>query len=93
MKQTTLVRELVIDELHRLRARISQLPEFESEALASLGGVPFQNAETFAELVGRVLEHLGHPASEAKRPAHDKTLRAVNKSNPKVRAQHGNGQR
>jgi len=79
MKQVEAVRSIVIQELVDMRQRIGLLPDFETEAITALGGIPFTHPDALAQVANAVLEQLGHPRSQAQQPRFDKTVRAVNK--------------
>ena len=79
IKQPNLIRDRIIRHLHELRIQISQLPEFEHDALMALGGVPYERPDALTETANVLLERLGHAPSQVKDPRFDKTRRALAK--------------
>lgn len=83
MRQPALVRDRIIRHLHELRVQLQQLPEVEHEALAALGGVPYQDLDQLTATVNLLMQRLGHDTGTPKEPRFDKTRRALAKKTPK----------
>jgi hypothetical protein len=79
LKQPHLIRDRILRHLHELRFQISNLPEFEADALTALGGVPYENADALTDTANVLLTRLGHAAPQVKDPRFDKTRRALAK--------------
>lgn len=85
IKQPTLIRDRIIRHLHELRVQISQLPEFEHDALMALGGVPYQNMDALTETANILLARLGHAAPQVRESRFDKTRRKLARSHKRPR--------
>jgi hypothetical protein len=83
LKQPHLIRDRILRHLHELRFQISNLPEFEADALTALGGVPYQNPDALSDTANVILTRLGHAPPQVKDPRFDKTRRAIAKRTPK----------
>lgn len=79
IKQPTLIRDRIIRHLHELRVQISQLPEFEPDALMALGGVPYTDADAMTATANILLERLGNAPAKVRDPRFDKTRRQLAK--------------
>jgi hypothetical protein len=80
IKQPTLIRDRIIRHLHELRVQISQLPEFEHDALMALGGVPYEDPDAMTATANILLERLGNTPAKVRDPRFDKTKRAIAKT-------------
>jgi hypothetical protein len=80
IKQPTLIRDRIIRHLHELRIQISQLPEFERDALMALGGVPYEDPDALTATANILLERLGNAPAKVLDPRFDKTKRALAKT-------------
>jgi hypothetical protein len=80
IKQPTLIRDRIIRHLHELRMQISQLPEFEHDALMALGGVPYEDPEALTATANILLERLGIEPATVRDPRFDKTRRQLGKA-------------
>lgn len=80
IKQPTLIRERIIRHLHELRIQISQLPEFERDALLALGGVPYEDPDALTATANILLARLGHAPPQVRDPRFDKTRRQLAKN-------------
>jgi hypothetical protein len=87
LKQPNLVRDRIIRHLHELRLQISQLPEFEHDALMALGGVPYERPDALTDTANLLLTRLGHAPPQVKDPRFDKTRRALAKKTPRLRGE------
>lgn len=88
IKQPTLIRALIVQQLTQLRVRISTLPEHERDAMLALEGP--QGMENMLHIANLIMEKFGASLSQPKQPRFDKMRRALAKQTPKgPRGGHG----